>query len=91
MLYERGYYTARTGELGKIHFAHLDHCFDYIRQVVMCFSDMTLEWLSDASMVFAASVGSTGWGYQHTCRDYDAVKAWAAEEKWKDTHGIHKV
>jgi Mycotoxin biosynthesis protein UstYa len=89
--YTRGILHSEDRRAWQDPFAHLDHCFDYIRQAIMCFSDMTLEWLSDASMGFAASVGSTAWGYQHTCREYEAVKAWAAEEKWKDTHGIHKI
>jgi hypothetical protein len=78
-----GYYDTRAGEPDKIPAAHLNHCFDYIRQAIMCFSDMTLEWIPEGG------IGSTGWGYQHTCRNYEAVKAWTADRKWKDVYGIH--
>ncbi|KAF4920296.1 Oxidase ustYa [Colletotrichum viniferum] len=28
--------------------------------------------------------GSLGWGYQHQCYDYDALKTWAEDHSWGD-------
>ncbi|KAF5519947.1 Oxidase ustYa [Colletotrichum aenigma] len=28
--------------------------------------------------------GSLGWGYQHQCYDYEALKAWAEDHSWGD-------
>jgi hypothetical protein len=57
----------------------------------MCFSDMTLEWLpnQDAETYYLESKGSTGWGYQHTCRNFDEVRTWAEERRWREVSGIH--
>lgn len=59
---------------------HIDHCIDTIRQSLMCAVDVTplpFIWVEeDKSVKEVAAV-------LHTCRDFDAVKAWAQE------HHIH--
>ena len=48
--------------------AHMYHCFDYIRQAIMCAGDMTIEWPrkeADGSR-FAVD----GWGITHQCRSW---------------------
>ena len=47
---------------------HSTHCFDYIRQSIMCAADTSLEGKTEAG---------PGWGSKHECKDYDAVLAWA--------------
>ncbi|KAE9375974.1 hypothetical protein N431DRAFT_481159 [Stipitochalara longipes BDJ] len=46
---------------------HDAHCFDFIRQAILCAGDTTVE-------------GSTkygeGWGAIHQCKDIDAIRAW---------------
>ncbi|SMR45914.1 unnamed protein product [Zymoseptoria tritici ST99CH_1E4] len=59
--------------------AHLRHCFDYLRQSLMCGADTNIEPMDKELK------GVTGWGYQRTCRDYDAVVAWASENKMGNT------
>lgn len=54
---------------------HVRHCFDYLRHALMCAADTNLE-LIDWQLQ-----GSTGWGFERQCRDYDAVVTWA--EKWR--------
>jgi hypothetical protein len=49
---------------------HSAHCFDYLRQSILCAADTILEGKTDAG---------PGWGSQHQCKDYDAVLAWANE------------
>jgi len=57
---------------------HATHCFDMLRQAIMCNADTSLEGKSDAG---------PGWGSVHQCKDYDAVLAWANDHtvvRWRD-------
>lgn len=47
---------------------HTAHCFDYLRQGIMCSADTSLEGMTSAG---------PGWGSKHECKDYDAVLKWA--------------
>lgn len=58
--------------------AHARHCFDYLRQTLMCHADTNLERYNYELN------GVTGWGKKQ-CRDYSAVMSFAAEwggNKW---------
>ena len=46
---------------------HSSHCFDYLRQGLMCNADTTLQ----------GDTGTPGWGTEHDCVDYDALLEWA--------------
>lgn len=48
--------------------SHMLHCFDYLRQGILCASDTTVEGNS--------SLGE-GWGATHTCGDFNAILEWA--------------
>ncbi|MCJ1457656.1 hypothetical protein MMC28_008025 [Mycoblastus sanguinarius] len=78
------YYGAMAGNIDAIDPAHLPHCFDYLRQSIMCASDTTMEWVPAPPN----DKGSTGWGYQHSCRDYMAIRQWAIDNKWGTSTGI---
>lgn len=80
-----GYYSALAGRKSQVSSAHLTHCFDYLRQTVMCHGDTTLEWLPAPPN----DTGSTGWGYEHRCRDFGAISRWVEANRLKTTHGIH--
>lgn len=57
---------------------HSAHCFNYLRQGIVCSADTTLEGKTDAG---------PGEGSKHECKDYDAVLAWANEHKamsWRE-------
>jgi len=54
---------------------HIRHCFDYLRQALMCAADTNLE------VIDWPLGGSTGWGFERQCRDYSEVVAWV--EKWR--------
>ena len=74
--------------LGEEHIAddHIYHCFDYIRQAIMCSGDTTLE---KARTVDGKIVrGVDGWGVEHECRDYDAIYAYGAEHRTNNLTGI---
>nr|A0A142I729.1 RecName: Full=UstYa family oxidase phomYb; AltName: Full=Phomopsin biosynthesis cluster protein Yb [Diaporthe leptostromiformis]AMR44281.1 DUF3328 protein [Diaporthe leptostromiformis]BDA39141.1 DUF3328 [Diaporthe leptostromiformis] len=80
-----GYFAARSGNLDEVNVVHVSHCWDYLRQAIMCHSDTTLEWLHAPPDNF----GSTGWGYEHQCRDYEAIFAFATEHRAGERQVIH--
>ncbi|KAF7196883.1 Oxidase ustYa [Pseudocercospora fuligena] len=56
------------------HSWHLGHCFDYIRQGIMCCGDTALE--GAATMFPEGKEGSDGWNTYHVCKAYPEVKGW---------------
>lgn len=46
---------------------HSVHCFDYIRQAILCNADTSLE----------GDTGHPGWGGVHQCKDIDKLREWA--------------
>lgn len=61
---------------------HLNHCWEYLRQGLMCNADVTLEWHK-----YGEHAG-TGWGYQHQCKDWDAIVAWVEHHRLTNDYGI---
>jgi hypothetical protein len=68
---------------------HINHCFEYMRQAIMCNGDVALE---GAATTFPLSEGgedrggSDGWDARHVCRDYGEVKGYLEERTmnhWK--------
>ncbi|KAG4434537.1 hypothetical protein IFR05_009978 [Cadophora sp. M221] len=57
-----------TQSEGRMH--HYDHCFDFLRQALMCRPDTTLEPVTPAPNGLLAD---TGRGVVHSCRDYKDV------------------
>lgn len=56
---------------------HTAHCFNYLRQGIMCSADTTLEGKTEAG---------PGEGSEHECVDYDALLEWANSNsayKWR--------
>ncbi|WQF82956.1 Putative mycotoxin biosynthesis protein UstYa [Colletotrichum destructivum] len=78
-----GFFNVRDGHLDKVNTTHLSHCWDYLRQSVMCAGDTTLEWKP------ANDIGSTGWGYRHTCKDYTSLFIFAEQHRSTDKKEIH--
>jgi Mycotoxin biosynthesis protein UstYa len=60
--------------------AHLDHCFDYLRQAITCAADMTVEW---AKVEYDGTRRQVdGWGIPHwQCRDPEGVEAFMKEHR----------
>ncbi|KAI1820840.1 hypothetical protein F4861DRAFT_521648 [Xylaria intraflava] len=60
--------AARDGADMKIQLTlnrnHLEHCFDFLRQDILCAADMTLEPLADGY------VETDGQGIEHECKDW---------------------
>ncbi|KAK4148668.1 hypothetical protein C8A00DRAFT_38754 [Chaetomidium leptoderma] len=74
--YQQGYAGVNLTEKVAHHTAH---CFNYIRQGIMCSADTTLEGKTDAG---------PGEGSVHECTDYDALLKWANDNsamKWRNS------
>jgi hypothetical protein len=56
---------------------HIRHCFDYIRQALMCHADTNLEILDPVKHT------TNGWNQTKVCRNYDLVKGFA--ERFADS------
>ncbi|KAF2474055.1 uncharacterized protein BDR25DRAFT_255650 [Lindgomyces ingoldianus] len=57
---------------------HSAHCFNYLRQGIMCSADTTLEGKTEAG---------PGEGSEHECTDYDALLEWAnahSAYRWRE-------
>lgn len=69
--------TSEDDEHMKEHLKtpHARHCFDYLRQSIMCAADSNLE------PVNAELGGVTGWGSERVCRDWTELRKWAG--RWK--------
>jgi hypothetical protein len=81
-----GFFAAKEGtldEMPNLNTKHLVHCFEYLRQCIMCSADTTLEWIGPDE------TGTTGWGYEHTCKDFGAIYAWAEERRYRELQTIH--
>ncbi|KAF2475370.1 uncharacterized protein BDR25DRAFT_382312 [Lindgomyces ingoldianus] len=59
-------------ELPEDHHWHMIHCFDYMRQAILCSADMSLEGLETTFPDHNG--GSDGWDSKHVCRDPVAVR-----------------
>lgn len=58
---------------------HLVHCFDYLRQSIMCAGDVALE---GQHTTFPEGVtGSDGWDAKHVCKDYSEVYTYLEENR----------
>ncbi|KAH6718010.1 hypothetical protein BKA61DRAFT_641769 [Leptodontidium sp. MPI-SDFR-AT-0119] len=57
--------------LPEDHHWHMIHCFDYMRQAIMCSADMALEGLETTFPDHNG--GSDGWDSKHVCKDYSQV------------------
>ncbi|KAM0795546.1 hypothetical protein BDR22DRAFT_894084 [Usnea florida] len=85
----RAYYAISDGheqledfDFGIERAPHAAHCFEYLRQALMCSADSSVEPAGERVQ------GFLGWGFKRQCRDYDGLMAWA--EKWRafDGHGF---
>lgn len=63
---------------------HVDHCFRYLRQSIVCCADTALE----GQNLKAKIPDTDGTGATHLCKDFDKVRAWAEEMRINDGHVI---
>ncbi|KAH8807264.1 hypothetical protein F5884DRAFT_856848 [Xylogone sp. PMI_703] len=56
------------------HNGRPDHCFDYLRQLILCNLDLTYE--SAREDLDGKRRVADGWGTIHQCKDWTAIQAW---------------
>ena len=82
----RAYFSNTTGgedfDFGLDRSNHTAHCFEYLRQSIICSADSTLEPAENRQ------TGFLGWGFKRSCSNFEELKDWA--EKWKafELHGF---
>ncbi|KAK4210916.1 hypothetical protein QBC37DRAFT_291445 [Rhypophila decipiens] len=69
------------------HHWHMVHCFDYMRQAIMCSADMALEGLETTFPDHNG--GSDGWDSKHVCKDYSQVKNYLESVRAYDDRQIY--
>ena len=69
--------TANKRALPEHSLGHIRHCFDLLRQSLMCNADLTVE-LKDEELG-----GVTGFGTVHRCVDWQGLLEWI--EPYEDT------
>lgn len=60
---------------------HIDHCFDYIRQAIMCAADPSIEHVGSKGTV-------NGWGVEHQCRSWENLFNFAYENRVTEIAGV---
>lgn len=73
--------------LPEDHHWHMIHCFDYMRQAIMCSADMALEGLETTFPDHNG--GSDGWDSKHICKDYGAVRSYLESVRAYDDQQIY--
>ena len=66
---------------GERNDMHAEHCFEYLRNQILCMADMTLEGSQSA-------LDATGEGQAHMCRNREEAIAWIEERRIDDIQSI---
>lgn len=69
------------------HHWHMIHCFDYMRQAIMCSADVALE--GHETTFPDHNGGSDGWDSKHVCKDYEEVKGYLESVRAYDDQLIY--
>jgi len=64
---------------------HMDHCFDYVRQMLLCGGDMALAG-SDLDVI-----GSSQLNVPHVCKNFDQLYSWLDEHKDNSHYQLGKA
>lgn len=59
---------------------HVDHCFQYLRQSLLCCGDTALEGQDPRT----DKPGTDGTGAVHICKNFDGILAWADSRRLVD-------
>ena len=70
--------TDAEHDLEHVHELHLAHCFDYLRQAILCAGDTTIEWAREEGADERPSQVD-GWDIEHQCRSSQAIYEFTME------------
>ncbi|KAI1408817.1 hypothetical protein F5Y13DRAFT_194066 [Hypoxylon sp. FL1857] len=82
-------YSALTSDVSRVPREtpwHLNHCFDYLRQGIMCCGDVALE--GEQTTFPEGFDGSDGWDAKHVCKNYDEVYEYLEKNRADDKEWI---
>ncbi|KAL8792163.1 MAG: hypothetical protein Q9195_005259 [Heterodermia aff. obscurata] len=70
---------------------HMKHCFDYLRQAILCAGDTTIEWARESGG--GENDGQVDdWGIEHQCRSSKTIFDFTANNRAEnDADGIANV
>ncbi|QYT06459.1 hypothetical protein H0G86_013308 [Trichoderma simmonsii] len=86
---------ALTGKLShdeaqKLHDAHSLHCFDYLRESILCAADSALEPFRSPFDGGTKGNGVDGFGTVHQCRDFKQLYEWSEKFRYSNGHDAEK-
>ncbi|KAF2197594.1 hypothetical protein GQ43DRAFT_424242 [Delitschia confertaspora ATCC 74209] len=67
---------------------HTGHCFDYLRQGIMCAGDMSMEWPRDEPNG-GKRIHVDGWGIPHKCKSWVSFQSFFARTMPNKGIGFH--
>ncbi|KAH6623943.1 hypothetical protein F5144DRAFT_584826 [Chaetomium tenue] len=80
--HDHGNNSHQDGNQGSTHrHNHVDHCFRYLRQSLLCCGDTALEGQDPNT----DALGTDGTGAVHVCKDFDAIRSWADGNRLVDS------
>ncbi|KAI1761478.1 hypothetical protein GGR53DRAFT_27207 [Hypoxylon sp. FL1150] len=82
-------YSALTSDVSRVPKEtpwHLNHCFDYLRQGIMCCGDVALE--GEQTSFPEGFDGSDGWDAKHVCKNYEEVYDYLEKNRADDKSWI---
>jgi hypothetical protein len=69
--------------------AHVSHCFNYLRQAIMCAADPTVESLTESQEEDGSvRLSDEGWETTHICRNWELLKDYAAAHAHSSVTGL---
>jgi hypothetical protein len=70
-----------NGTVNEVLLSHAEHCFDYLRQAIMCVGDMTLEPPDKVPEPGMSRL--KGYDVAHVCTKWEDVRGWVAKNDAK--------
>ncbi|KAK3702917.1 hypothetical protein LTR37_014766 [Vermiconidia calcicola] len=64
--------------------AQLSHCFDYLRQSIMCHGDTALEGAHPTNTKGPGIGGDDGWNVRHVCKPWKPIHNWLEKKRIDD-------
>ncbi|MCJ1272624.1 hypothetical protein MMC21_000410 [Puttea exsequens] len=80
-LLHQSYLKAQLNQMTNEADRHTTHCFEYLRNSVICNADPNIEYRNETKPGVFQTLGDG----QHQCRNFDEIKAFA--EKWRVYNG----
>lgn len=69
---------------------HTLHCFDYLRESIICAADSALEPFRSPFDGGTGGDGIDGFGSLHQCRDFKQLFQWSERFRYNDEHDAEK-